>query len=129
MDNNVPKHIHFHQASQILEVIFDQQTFNLSAEYLRVFSPSAEVRGHGRTQPKLVSAKRHVRITKIEPVGNYSIKLTFDDGHDTGLYTWKMLYELGQNESANWQEYMQRLSQAGESREVLDNSKVLYKKV
>ncbi len=125
-----PTHIQFHQKSQVLEVQFDDETYQLSAEYLRVFSPSAEVRGHGGGELKLVPAKSAVKITHIEPVGHYAIKLTFDDGHDSGLYTWHTLLELGQQQNSNWQHYLIRLKEAGQSRDLVKpNPTAPYKKV
>jgi DUF971 family protein len=85
----------------------------LPCEFLRVYSPSAEVRGHGPGQESLQSGKENVNITQIEPVGNYAIKLTFSDGHDTGLYSWDYLYELARDQDALWQEYLERLTSAG----------------
>lgn len=120
-----PSDIKFHQKSQQLEVVFADHTFKLSAEYLRVFSPSAEVRGHGGGPLKLVPSKKDVKIIGIEPVGHYAIKLTFDDGHDSGLYTWQTLRELGEEFDQNWQEYLSRLESEGQTREV----KPLFKKV
>jgi DUF971 family protein len=120
-----PSDIKFHQKSQVLEVIFDDCSYSLPAEYLRVFSPSAEVRGHGGGPLKLVAGKKDVKIIGIEPVGHYAIKLTFDDGHDSGLYTWHTLRELGENYNPNWQSYLQRLQDEGLSRE----TKPLFKKV
>lgn len=120
-----PSDIMFHQKSQQLEVVFADHIFKLSAEYLRVFSPSAEVRGHGGGPLKLVPGKKDVKIIGIEPVGHYAIKLTFDDGHDSGLYTWQTLRELGEEFDQNWQEYISRLESEGQTREV----KPLFKKV
>jgi len=117
MTSTAPSHIHFHQKSQLLEVTFDSETYQLSAEFLRVFSPSAEVRGHGGGPLKLVPEKRWVKITHIEPVGHYAVKLTFDDGHDSGLYTWNTLRELGREQPSLWQEYLDRLANEQLSRE------------
>ncbi len=91
----------------------DGKHFTLPCEYLRVFSPSAEVRGHGLTEPKLVSGKKDVNIIGIDPVGYYGVKLIFDDGHDTGIYSWEKLYELGEHYESNWQRYLERLQEAG----------------
>lgn len=113
-----PTAITLHQASRILEVSFsDGATFRLPCEFLRVYSPSAEVRGHGPGQEVLQVGKRDVQITAIEPVGSYAVKLTFSDGHDTGLYSWAYLYELGRDQAALWQRYLDRLQQAGASRD------------
>lgn len=91
--------------------------FTLSAEYLRVFSPSAEVRGHGVGQEVLQFGKRHVLITSVQQAGNYAIQISFDDGHDSGIFTWDYLFELGSNHSDNWPNYLQRLHQANQSRD------------
>lgn len=91
--------------------------FNLPAEYLRVFSPSAEVRGHGKGQEVLQVGKRQVRIESIQQSGNYAIQITFDDGHDSGIFTWDYLFELGSNQTDNWANYLQRLHQASQSRD------------
>ena len=113
-----PTEIKLHQASRILEVAFeDGARFELPCEYLRVFSPSAEVRGHGPGSAKLVTGKEQVNITAIEPVGHYAVKLVFDDGHATGLYSWNIFYDLGVNQAHNWQEYLQRLAAAGYQRQ------------
>lgn len=112
-----PTDIRLHQVSRILEVTFDDgHNFRLPCEYLRVFSPSAEVRGHGPGQEVLQHGKAGVNIKAIEPVGHYAVKLVFDDGHDSGLYSWDYLYELGTNYARNWQDYLARLAQAGKSR-------------
>ena len=91
--------------------------FTLTAEYLRVFSPSAEVRGHGSGQEVLQVGKRHVLITSVQQAGNYAIQISFDDGHDSGIFTWDYLFELGSNHSDNWPNYLQRLHQANQSRD------------
>ncbi len=112
-----PTLIKLHQQSRQLEVGFnDGQRFELPCEYLRVFSPSAEVRGHGPGQEVLQVGKRDVNIKAIEPVGQYAVKLVFDDGHDSGLYSWAVLYKLGMNYASNWQDYLNRLELAGEQR-------------
>ena len=94
----------------------DGTSFDLPFEYLRVFSPSAEVRGHGPGQEVLQTGKENVRVESIEPVGNYALRLFFDDGHNTGLYTWKYLYELGTNQTGKWQGYLGQLKAAGHER-------------
>lgn len=114
--NHVPSAIKLHQKSRQLEVCFSGNTYFLPYEYLRVFSPSAEIRGHGNQELTLVGGKANVQITDIEPVGQYAIKLSFDDGHDSGLYTWQTLFELGRDQSSNWQTYTKRLEAAGLSR-------------
>jgi DUF971 family protein len=113
-----PTEIHLHQVSRVLDVTFDDgRGFSLPCEYLRVFSPSAEVRGHGPGQEVLQVGKRDVGITAIEPVGVYAVKLAFTDGHDTGIYSWDYLYELGEKQASNWKSYLARLEQAGKSRD------------
>lgn len=100
--------------SHVLAVAFsDGATFELPFEYLRVYSPSAEVRGHGPGQETLQIGKHDVAITKIEPVGHYAVRLVFDDGHDTGLYTWGYLHELGREREQKWQKYLDRLKELG----------------
>lgn len=109
-----PIDIRLHQTSRLLEIKFDNNTeCMLSCEFLRVYSPSAEVRGHGHGQEVLQVGKEDVNITGIEPVGNYAVKLIFSDGHDTGLYSWDYLYELAGNYEALWLEYLGKLSAAG----------------
>ena len=120
MDRNTPRptEIKLHQKSRILEIAFDDGSrFSLPCEYLRVFSPSAEVRGHGPGQEVLQVGKRDVEIKEIEPVGNYAVKLGFSDGHDTGLYSWEYLHELGEKQESSWKSYLARLEQAGASRD------------
>ena len=112
-----PVDIRLHQASRLLEIKFDNNTeCMLSTEFLRVYSPSAEVRGHGAGQETLQIGKEEVNITAIEPVGNYAVKLVFSDGHDTGLYSWDYLYDLGKNYAAMWQDYIAKLEMAGYKR-------------
>ena len=112
-----PTDITLHKKSRTLEVAFDSgEHFTLPAEYLRVYSPSAEVQGHGPGQQVLVAGKREVGIMELEPVGNYAVKLVFSDGHDSGLYSWNVLYELGRDQAANWQQYLARLAAAGHVR-------------
>ena len=109
-----PIDIRLHQNSRLLEIKFDNNTeCMLSCEFLRVYSPSAEVRGHGKGQEVLQLDKENVNITAIEPVGNYAVKLVFSDGHDTGLYSWDYLYDLGRDYEALWLEYLGKLSAAG----------------
>lgn len=113
-----PTEITLNQKSAELEIAFDDDArYTLSAEYLRVYSPSAEVRGHGEGQEVLQTGKRDVNITDIEPVGQYAVKLTFDDGHDSGLYSWDYLYGLGRDREILWHNYLSRLEQAGAKRE------------
>lgn len=100
--------------SRLLEIRFDDgAVFELPYEYLRVFSPSAEVRGHGPGQEQLQLGKHEVGIKRIEPVGSYAVRLVFDDGHDSGLYTWDYLHELGRRHGENWQQYLARLADLG----------------
>jgi DUF971 family protein len=114
----IPTEIKLHQKSKLLEITFnDGKTFQLSCEFLRVFSPSAEVRGHGPGQEILQTGKQDVAITHIEPIGHYAVQLNFSDGHNTGLYSWDLLYNYGMNQEAMWQRYLQRLKEAGIDRE------------
>lgn len=114
----IPTEIKLHQQSHILEVAFnDGSRFNMPCEYLRVFSPSAEVRGHGPGQEVLQVGKKNVEIKAIEPVGQYAVVLVFTDGHDSGIYSWDYLYDLGKKQDFYWQAYLRRLEEAGESRE------------
>jgi DUF971 family protein len=113
-DSPRPTDIRLHQASRLLEITFDDGLHGmLPCEFLRVYSPSAEVRGHGHGQEVLQSGKEDVNITGIEPVGNYAVKLTFSDGHNTGLYSWDYLYELAQDQNTLWQAYLDRLTATG----------------
>lgn len=114
----IPTDITLHQQSKELEIAFDDgQAFRLSCEFLRVHSPSAEVRGHGPGQETLQTGKKQVAITAIEPVGNYAVKLTFSDGHDTGIYSWDYLHDLGVRRGEYWTAYLERMARAGASRE------------
>lgn len=106
-----PTKIQLHRRSRTLEIHFDDQRFELSAEYLRVHSPSAEVRGHGPGQEQLVLNKSSVGLVGVEAQGNYAIKLIFDDGHDSGLYTWAFLYELGRQQDMYWKTYQDKVAQ------------------
>ncbi len=116
-----PIDIKLHQSSRLLEIKFDNATeCMLSCEFLRVYSPSAEVRGHGPGQEVLQVGKEDVNITAIEPVGNYAVKLVFSDGHDTGLYSWDYLYDLARDYEALWLEYLGKLSAAGLKRKSQD---------
>ncbi len=112
-----PPEINLHKVSRVLELSFeDGSTFKLPAEYLRVYSPSAEVQGHGPGQEVLQVGKEDVGINDIEPIGHYAIKLVFDDNHDSGIYSWDYLYELGTTYDDRWQHYLERLQQAGHAR-------------
>ena len=107
-----PVEIRLKQAERILEVDFDDGTsFRFPAELLRVESPSAEVQGHGPTQKQIVAGRRHVGIIALEPVGNYAIRILFDDGHDTGIYSWRLLRELGERREEIWQRYLDALAE------------------
>ncbi|UAW98180.1 DUF971 domain-containing protein [Halopseudomonas nanhaiensis] len=112
----IPTDIKLQKASRTLSLTYaDGHTYVLPAEYLRVHSPSAEVRGHG--SPVLQTGKQHVGLTGLAPVGNYALKLVFDDGHDTGLFSWDYLYELATRQEARWQAYLDQLQAAGASRD------------
>ncbi|MGB1239214.1 MAG: gamma-butyrobetaine hydroxylase-like domain-containing protein [Pseudomonadales bacterium] len=112
-----PLHIKLHKKSRSLELHFSDGQFELSAEYLRVHSPSAEVRGHGVGQEVLQHSKKFVAIDNIEMSGNYALKITFDDGHDSGLYTWDYLYTLCHEQARIWQTYLDKLEAQGKSRD------------
>lgn len=115
--SEVPVTIRLRKAScQVTLEYEDETSFDLPFEYLRVFSPSAEVQGHGPGQGVLQTGKENVQVTSIEPVGSYAVRLIFDDGHDTGLYTWKYLYELGAQQDDKWRAYLGRLEAAGYDR-------------
>ena len=118
MTERVPTGITLHQKSRVLEIAFaDGRTFRLPYEFLRVHSPSAEVRGHGPGQEVLQVGKRNVEIRALEPVGSYAVQPQFSDGHGTGIYSWEYLYELGENQDHLWQQYLEKLSAAGASRD------------
>lgn len=117
-DRPWPSDIKLRKAERILEVSFEgSERFSLSAEYLRVESPSAEVQGHGAGQKTTVPGKRNVGIVGLEPVGNYAVRLIFSDGHDSGLYTWETLYRLGREHDAIWAEYLAALEAKGLKRD------------
>ena len=116
MNKHTPTEIKLHQKSRQMEISFaDGKRFELSYEFLRVYSPSAEVRGHGPGQEVLQVGKQNVDITAIEPVGSYAVQPRFSDGHDSGLYSWDYLYELGLDRDQLWQQYLQRMQAAGAS--------------
>ncbi len=120
-DTPKPTELSMHQKSRVLEISYaDGERFELSYEFLRVHSPSAEVQGHGPGQGVLQVGKEDVLILNIEPVGSYAIQPTFDDGHSTGIYSWETLYNMGKNRDKHWQEYLQKLATAGHKRK--DNS-------
>ena len=113
-----PVELRLKRAEKVLAVSFDDGArFELPAELLRVESPSAEVQGHGAGQKKTIAGRRHVAIVGVEPVGNYAVKLVFDDTHDTGIYSWNYLYELGTRQAEIWQAYLDRLAAEGKSRD------------
>ncbi len=113
-----PTAIKLHQQSRVLEIAFsDGREFRLPYEFLRVHSPSAEVRGHGPGQEVLQVGKREVTIREVEPIGHYAIRPSFSDGHDTGIYSWDYLYELGDRQEALWQRYLERMTAAAASRD------------
>jgi len=117
MSQHHPANILLHKASHELEIEFDDgKRFTLPTEFLRVYSPSAEVRGHWGSNAKLQLDKQDVNIEDIQPVGSYAIKIVFDDGHDSGLYDWDYLYELGKKEALYWTDYLDRLHKAGHKR-------------
>jgi len=117
MSKPTPTEFNLHRQSRVLEISFDDGTkFNLPCEYLRVFSPSAEVQGHGPGQQVLQVGKEDVNIDRIDPVGNYAVCLHFDDQHSTGIYSWEYLYRLGTEHEENWQRYLKALEQAGHKR-------------
>ena len=121
-DKPTPTLIELHQKSRVLEIAFsDGKHFSLPYEFLRVYSPSAEVRGHGPGQETLQVGKKNVEISAAEPVGTYAMQLVFSDGHDSGLYSWEYLHSMGINQDAMWQEYLQRMEQAGAKREPSPN--------
>ena len=118
MSERVPTGITLHQKSRVLEIVFsDGRSFRLPYEYLRVYSPSAEVRGHGPGQEVLQVGKRAVEIRSLEPVGSYAVQPQFSDGHGTGIYSWDYLYELGENQDRLWSQYLEKLKAANASRE------------
>ena len=120
MDTTTPRptEIKLHQKSRVLEIAFaDGKTFSLPCEFLRVYSPSAEVRGHGPGQEVLQTGKRTIEITAIEPVGTYAIQPRFSDGHNTGIYSWDLLYDYGIRQDEMWKQYLERLKNTGASRQ------------
>ena len=112
-----PSKVHLHKQSKVMEILLAGQAYSLSAEFLRVHSPSAEVRGHGPDQGKLIDGKIDVGISDIKPTGNYGLTLIFDDGHDSGIFSWRYLVELCQNQKTLWQCYLDKLHQQKKSRE------------
>ncbi len=118
MTDPTPTDITLHARSRVLEIAFDDgQVFRLPFEFLRVYSPSAEVRGHGAGQETLQVGKREVTITQLEPVGHYAVQPTFSDGHSSGIYSWRYLHELGREQARLWNDYLRQLEAAGASRD------------
>ena len=122
---HTPSNIKLQTKSRLLEISFDDTVFIFPCEYLRVHSPSAEVKGHGPGQEVLQVDKEKVNIVAIEPVGNYAVRLIFSDAHNSGLYSWDYLYELGVERRSKWQEYLQRLNSANHTRQAQDNDQYL----
>lgn len=122
-DTPLPEEIRLHQKSRLLELVYDGQSYRLPAEYLRVFTPSAEARGHAPGQEILQTGKRNVELLGVEPVGTYALKLVFSDGHDSGLYTWDLLHNLACHQEALWQEYLDQLTRQGGSRDIDSNQR------
>ena len=122
---HTPTDIRLHTKSRLLEVAFTDEVFKLPCEYLRVYSPSAEVKGHGPGQEVLQLAKEDVNIVAIEPVGNYAVRLIYTDAHNSGLYSWDYLYELGSERQVKWQDYLARLAEANVTRHAQDNDQYL----
>lgn len=119
LETNTPVEIKLYQKERILELRYqDGAYFRLPCEFLRVYSPSAEVRGHGKGQEVLQIGKEKVNIEKIEPVGRYAIKLYFDDGHHTGIFSWEYLYKIGIQQEQLWRDYLQRLKTMGHKRSI-----------
>lgn len=113
----IPAEVKLRQKSNLLELRFGEELFQLPAEFLRVHSPSAEVRGHGPGQAQLQSGKLHVALNGVEPQGNYALRLVFDDGHNSGIFTWDYLYDLGLHQERYWQAYLDALAAAGKTRD------------
>lgn len=114
-----PTLIKLHRLTRVLEIGYaDGRRYEFPCEYLRVFSPSAELQGHGLIEPMLIGGKREVNIKAIDPVGQYAVRLRFDDGHDTGLYSWDVFEKLGEDADKNWARYLERLAEVGMSRDI-----------
>jgi DUF971 family protein len=123
-DTPIPSEIKLHQKSRRLELIYAEgESYALDFEYLRVYTPSAEARGHGPGQETLQTGKRNVDIEQIEPVGTYALRLVFSDGHDSGLYSWDMLYNLSKHHDELWQEYLTQIEKQGLSRDIDTSSR------
>lgn len=118
-DTPIPSEIKLHQKSRLLELAYESgERYTLDFEYLRVYTPSAEARGHGPGQETLQTGKRNVDIERIEPVGTYALRLVFSDGHDSGLYSWDLLYNLGKHHDELWQDYLTQIDAQGASRDL-----------
>ena len=123
-DTPIPSEIKLHQKSRRLELIYENgENYSLDFEYLRVYTPSAEARGHGVGQETLQTGKRDVDVERIEPVGTYALRLVFSDGHDSGLYSWDLLYNLGKHNDELWQEYLNQIETQGMSRDIDSTSR------
>ena len=123
-DTPIPSEIKLHQKSRRLELIYENgENYSLDFEYLRVYTPSAEGRGHGVGQETLQTGKRDVDVERIEPVGTYALRLVFSDGHDSGLYSWDLLYNLGKHHDELWQEYLNQIETQGMSRDIDSTSR------
>ena len=123
-DTPIPSEIKLHKKSRRLELIYaDGESFSLDFEFLRVYTPSAEARGHGPGQETLQTGKREVAIEGVEPVGTYALRLIFSDGHDSGLYSWDLLYNLGKHHDELWQEYLKQIEKQGLSRDIDTSSR------
>ena len=117
MSKHIPREINLNQKTRVLELTYESgEHFKLPCEYLRTHSPSAEVQGHGPGQEVLQVGKEDVNITAINPIGNYAVQLVFDDNHDSGIFSWEHLYDLGINQETNWKRYLERLKEAGHQR-------------
>jgi len=118
-DTPIPSEIKLHQKSRLLELSYENgEHYTLDFEYLRVFTPSAEARGHGPGQETLQTGKRNVNVERIEPVGSYAVRLVFSDGHDSGLYSWDLLHNLGKHHDELWAEYLKQIEGQGLSRDI-----------
>jgi DUF971 family protein len=123
-DTPIPSDIRLHRKSRLVEIAYESgERFELACEFLRVFTPSAEARGHGPGQETLQTGKRDVEIERIEPVGTYAVRFVFSDGHDSGLYSWDLLYNLGRHRDELWQEYLKQIEAQGLSRDVDSTSR------
>jgi DUF971 family protein len=123
-DTPIPSEIKLHQKSRRLELIYENgECYSLDFEYLRVYTPSAEARGHGPGQETLQTGKRNVDVERIEPVGTYALRLIYSDGHDSGLYSWDLLYNLGKHHDELWQEYLKQIETQGLSRDIDTSSR------